>query len=253
MTTRRKLQIRKAESFALQLNTSIKLFNRRALPDCRLFHPQPLSLRWTRRYLNRRRQPARDEIFQTHFSADDFEQFATDDNSELVNVGFAARGAVLRIENVSGILACFAVVYHSDPQHSLSVDVGRDVNYLTSRAPTHCPGNKVEEGLSQLSLIGNDGCDFGSEFVVDLNLLLLGHARRCRTRLAHRLSQRKLLDEHFCLPCFDPGQIHQLIQTCLQLKAGVLDLLTKPSLRLGQFFLIEQDLAEAENRSQRRA
>src|SRR5215212_7699370 len=128
MTTRRELQIRKAESFALQLNTSIKFFNRRALLNCRLFHPQPLSLRWTRRYLNRRRHSARYEIFQTHFSADDFEQFATDDNSELVNVGFATRGTVLRIENVCGILACFAVVYHSDPQYSLSIDVGRNIN-----------------------------------------------------------------------------------------------------------------------------
>ena len=64
-----KFQIRKAECFALQVNTSIKLFNRRALTNCDFIHPQPSSLQWTCWYLNRCCEPTRNTVLQGHSAA----------------------------------------------------------------------------------------------------------------------------------------------------------------------------------------
>ena len=68
-----------------------------------------------------------------------------------------------------------------------SIDIDSNFNRFACGTATNRPRNKVEERLPQLSLIGNDRRDLGSKLVVDLDLLLLGHSRRCRTRLAQRL------------------------------------------------------------------
>src|ERR1044072_8878786 len=99
MTTRREFQIRKTECLALQLNTCIKLFDGRAFPNCQIFHPPSLFLRWACRYLHVRRKPARHKVLQINFSAKQFEQFTTDNYAKLVDVWLTGRRAVFRIEN----------------------------------------------------------------------------------------------------------------------------------------------------------
>src|SRR5918998_3189231 len=94
-----KFQIRKAECFALQVNTSIKLFNRLALPNRDLIHPRPSSLQWTCWYLNRSCEPAWNTVFQTHSSVNQLQQFATDNDAEFVDVGLVSR-IVIGIENI---------------------------------------------------------------------------------------------------------------------------------------------------------
>src|ERR1041385_4002017 len=100
---------------------------------------------------------------------------------------------MLRIENAREIRAPLAAVDHFEQQHSGCIAIDVDFDRFARGTATNSPRDKVEKRLSQLALIGNDGRDLGSQLILDLDLLLLGHTRCCCTRLAQRLSDRELL------------------------------------------------------------
>ena len=91
---------------------------------------------------------------------------------------------MLGIEHIYRVGARFAVIYHSDRHQPVCIDIDCDFNQLTGGTTTHGPCNKVEKRLAELALIGDDRRDLGREFVLDLFLCFLGHARRCCARFS---------------------------------------------------------------------
>ena len=107
-------------------------------------------------------QARADTIFQTDCAANEIEQFTTDDNAELVDVGLVGRSAVFGIKHARRIRRRLTIVEHFNRQQSLLITVDRNFNRFAGRAATDSPGNEVEKRLPQLSLIGDDGCDLGA-------------------------------------------------------------------------------------------
>jgi len=114
-------------------------------------------------------------------------------------------------------------------------------------------GEEVVEDLAELALVRDDGAEVGRRLAVEPHVLLLREPRDGHARLLQRLAQGELVQEEFGVAGFEAREVNELVETCLKLEAGGLNLLAEAPLRVREALLVEEDFGEAEDRGQGRA